>query len=336
MKKILIIANYRKSIGGISGQIDVLLDKLNNNEISAELFNTKDSYLNRFLLPFKLYKKSKGIDVFHIHGCSGFGFYPIFIGVLIGRLKSNKIIITYHGGGLQEFLNSYPNFVKYFLNKADILTVPSIYLLDILNKNKIKAIYLPNIIREDNVKFKHREKFTPTLIVTRSLKNVYNIPLAINAFYKIKLKYNSAKLFIVGDGPLKSKLENDVKRSGIEGITFLGQIENDKIGETLNKADIYINPTTADNMPLSLFEAFACGLPVISTNVGGLPNFIKDKISGFLIKSNDLDALIEKIEYILSNQDEIATIINAAYKTFQNYTWSKLQDGYFELYKISS
>lgn len=334
MKKILIIANYKKSIGGIAGQVDVLLEKLNNEKFSLELFNTKANYLKRLLLPFKLFFKGKKFDIFHIHGCSGLGFYPIFIGAIVGHLKNKKVIITYHGGDFEQFFDSYPKLIRYFLNRADKLTVPSFYLFDILKKNKIDAIHLPNIIREDNVVFKVRNSFDPILIVTRSLEKVYNIPLIINAFYKIKHKFRDAKLFLVGDGSLKNELEIEVKKSGIEGIDFLGRVDNAKIGTILNKADIYINPTTADNMPLSLFEAFACGLPVISTNVGGIPNFINNNENGFLINSNDEEALIDKIEFILANQDTMNPIINSALLTFKKYTWNRLKLKYFELYEF--
>ena len=334
MQKLLIIANYRRSVGGIAGQVDVLLDKLNNEHFFSKLFNTKTGYLKRLLLPFKLFYKSNNFDIFHIHGCSGFGFYPVVIGVVVGVLRKKKIIITYHGGDLKEFIDSYPKFIKYFLKKADILTVPSFYLQDILKINKIDSIYLPNIIREDNVNFKVRKKFCPTLVVTRSLEKVYNIPLEKNAFYRIKSKMSEAKLYIVGDGSLKNELETKVKNSGVDGIYFLGRVDNSKIGEIINKSDIYINPTTADNMPLSLFEAFACGIPVISTNVGGIPNFIQNNKSGFLINSNDLEALVEKIEFILANPNKIIPIIEAAHVTFQKYTWNRLKSQYIELYAL--
>ena len=164
-------------------------------------------------------------------------------------------------------------------------------------------------------------------------KKVYNIPLVIDAFKKIENKYSDAKLFIVGDGSLQKQLEVYVEKSHIRGIYFLGRVDNAKIGEKINEADIYINPTTADNMPLSLFEAFACGIPVITTNVGGIPNFISDNKSGFLIKSNDVDALVEKIEFILANPERIKPIIEAAHETFKKYTWSRLKAKYFDLFR---
>ena len=332
MKKILIIANYKKSVGGIAGQVDILLEKFNNSEFITQLFNTKTGNLKRLFLPFKLAYKSKGFQFFHIHGCSGLGFYPIAIGVLVGLLANKKIIVTYHGGDLEKFITSYPRIIKFFLKIADITTVPSLYLLDILKKNEIVGTYLPNIIREDNVIFKVRKDFRPVFIVTRSLEKVYNIPLVIDAFKKIEEKYSDAKLFIVGDGSLKKELEVYVNNLGIKGIHFLGRIENTKIGEMINKADIYLNPTTADNMPISLFEAFACGIPVISTNVGGIPNFISNNKSGLLINSNDVDALVEKIEFILNNPGKMNLIIDEAYETFKKYTWNNLESQYVELY----
>lgn len=332
MKKILIIANYRKSVGGIAGQVDILLEKFNSRQFAAQLFNTKTGNLKRLFLPFKLAIKSKGFQFFHIHGCSGLGFYPIVIGVLVGLVTHKKIIVTYHGGDLGNFITSYPRFIKFFLKKADITTVPSLYLLDILEKNEIEGTYLPNIIREDNVNFKARHNFKPIFVVTRSLEKVYNIPLVIDAFKKIKDTYGNAKLFLVGDGSLRNELETYVNTLGVRGIHFVGRIENTKIGEMINKADIYINPTTADNMPLSLFEAFACGIPVISTNVGGIPNFINDNKSGFLINSNDVNALVEKIEFILAHPEEMNPIIKEAYTTFKKYTWNNLESQYVRLF----
>lgn len=333
MKKILIISNYKKSIGGISGQVEILLDKFNNNQITCELFNTKTNNFKRLLLPYKLYKKSFGYDTFHIHGCSGLGFFPIIIGVLIGRYTKKKIIVTYHGGDLKKFIASYPKLVKYFLSKADVLTVPSQYLLYIFQENYLDAIYLPNIIREDNVKFKKRNIFYPKIIVTRSFEKIYNISLVIKAFAEIKKKHTGSKLYLIGDGSLKKNLQKEVKDLDVKGVVFVGRVRNSEIGNNLNKADIYINPTTADNMPISLFEAFACGLPVISTNVGGIPNFITDNENGFLIDSGNLKDLIKKIDFIVLNQDKIKPIVSKAYNTFLIYTWNFLKPKYNKLYE---
>jgi len=334
MAKILLIANYKPSVGGISGQIEISLEYFNDNINQIDLFNTKDNILKRILMPFVLFIKGRKYDIFHIHGCSFFGFFPIVIGVMIGKLLKKKIIITYHGGELYEFINKYKTKVIYFLNKADIITVPSKYLQNILNNNSIKSKYLPNIIRDDNVYFKKREKLKPILIVTRTLDEVYNIPLSIMAFKDLKKVVPDAKLKIVGDGKLKNEILELVKKENIDDIEFIGRVPNSKIGEILNTADIFINPSNKDNMPLSLFEALACGLPVISTNVGGIPDYIIDGINGFLIEPNNKEQLTNKILYVLNNQAEVQKIIDNGYQTFEKLTLRNLKSEYLKLYEL--
>jgi glycosyltransferase involved in cell wall biosynthesis len=334
MAKILLIANYKPSVGGISGQIEILLEYFNDNINQIDLFNTKDNIFKRILMPFVLFIKGRKYNIFHIHGCSFFGFFPIVIGVIIGRLLKKKIIITYHGGGLEEFINKYKTKVIYYLNKADIITVPSKYLQNILNDNSIKSKYLPNIIRDDNVYFKKRDILKPNLIVTRTLDEVYNIPLAIMAFKDLKKVIPDAKLTIVGDGKLKNEIYELVKKENIDDIEFVGRVPNSKIGEILNTADIFINPSNKDNMPLSLFEALACGLAVISTNVGGIPDYITDGINGFLIELNNKEQLMNKILYILNNQEEVQKIIYNGYQTFEQLTLNNLKSEYLKLYEL--
>ena len=334
MAKILLIANYKPSVGGISGQIEILLEYFNDDINQVDLFNTKDNIFKRILMPFVLFIKGRKYDIFHIHGCSFFGFFPIVIGVMIGKLLKKKIIITYHGGGLYEFINKYKTKVIYFLNKADIITVPSKYLQNILNNNSIKSKYLPNIIRDDNVYFKKRENLKPILIVTRTLDEVYNIPLSIMAFKDLKKVVPDAKLKIVGDGKLKNEILELVKKENIDDIEFIGRVPNSKIGEILNTADIFINPSNKDNMPLSLFEALACGLPVISTNVGGIPDYITDEINGFLIEPNNKEQLTNKILYVLNNQAEVQKIIDNGYQTFEKLTLRNLKSEYLKLYEL--
>jgi len=334
MAKILLIANYKPSVGGISGQIEILLKHFNDNKNQIDLFNTKDNIFKRILMPFVLFIKGRKYDIFHIHGCSFFGFFPIVIGVIIGSLLKKKIIITYHGGGLDEFINKYKTKVMYYLNKADIITVPSKYLQNILNDNSIKSKYLPNIIRDDNVYFKKRDILKPNLIVTRTLDEVYNIPLVIMTFKDLKKVVPDAKLKIVGDGKLKNEIFELVKKENIDDIEFVGRVPNSKIGEILNTSDIFINPSNKDNMSLSLFEALACGLAVISTNVGGIPDYITDGINGFLIEPNNKEQLTNKILYVLNNQAEVQKIIDNGYQTFEKLTLRNLKSEYLKLYEL--
>jgi glycosyltransferase involved in cell wall biosynthesis len=332
MKRILLVSNYKQSIGGISGQVEILLENFNNDEIKCDLFNTKTLNFYRLLLPIKLLLKGVKYDAFHIHGCSFKGFFPIIIGVLIGKVLNKKTIITYHGGGLQDFIYKHERLVKCFLLKANIITVPSKYLQDILKEHSINSIMLPNVIREDNVIFRKRSKINPYLTVTRSLEKVYNIDLVIDAFVFIKKKYMNARLRIIGDGKLKEVLKIKVTTLGVSDVEFIGRVKNVEIGRELNKSDIYINPTTKDSFSVSMFEAFACGLPVISTNVGAIPNFVKDGINGYLVDSDNIDQLVKKIELVIEDQERSNKMIKNGYKTVKEFQWSNLKKKYESIY----
>lgn len=328
MSKILLLANYKKSVGGISGQVEILM-----KEFEFDLFNTKTTNFKRLFLPLKLLFKGRKYDTFHIHGCCWLGFFPIVVGVVIGKLLNKKIIITYHGGGIKEFINKHPRCVNFFLTKANKITVPSRYLLDILCEYNIDAQLLHNVVRIDNIKFRKRDVLSPVFITTRSLEPVYNIQMAIDAFKVISLRHANSKLYIVGDGSLRAMLEKYVKEMELEkNIIFTGRVSNDEIGTMLDKADIYISPTTEDNMPLSLFEALASGLLVISTDVGGIPNFIDNGINGYLVESNNTNQLVETIEIVLCEQNKTKEIIEQGIKSYQKYTWETLETEYREIY----
>lgn len=334
MRKVLIIANYKKSVGGISGVIHTLMTNFNTSEeVELEIYNTKRSLISRMFLIFGLTIKAKNFNVLHVHGCSNFGFYPIIVGVIAGKILKKKIVITYHGGLLENFINNYSIFVKFFLSKATILTVPSSFLADILEKKKVRVEHIPNPIRLNNVYFKERKKISPDIVVTRSFEEVYNIPLAIHAFSKIQETFPDSSLRLVGDGSLEDELKTLVKKLNLKNVIFTGRISNDEIGEQLNQADIFVNPSKADNMPISLFEAFACGLPVISTDVGGIRAFIKHQHNGLLIESENIEQLVNNILFILADSKQTKSMINEGYNCMLQYSFDNLKDQYLELYK---
>jgi glycosyltransferase involved in cell wall biosynthesis len=334
VRKVLVIANYKKSFGGISGVVDTLLTNFKESEgLKLNLYNTKKNPFLRFFLIFNLLQKGKPYNVFHIHGCSHLGFFPIIIGVIAGKILGKRIIVTYHGGMLEDFIKKYSGFVKYFLSKSDTLTVPSTFLVNILEERGLEVEYLPNIVRLNNVSFKKRNIISPSLIITRSFEKVYNIPFAIRSFKEIQKIYPDALLRLVGSGSLESELKKLVKELDLRNVTFTGRVSNDRIGEELNKADIFINPTTVDNMPISLFEAFACGLPVLSTNVGGLPTFIEHEVNGLLIDSGNENQLVENIQFIMNNNQKAQCMINNGYNTFLKYSFESLKNNYIKLYE---
>lgn len=336
-KRILFVSNYKKSVGGISGQVDLLNHCLKKENIETAVFGTKANCLIRPFLVFVLFVKARKYDILHIHGCSYIGgFYPIIIGTVVGKLLKKKTIVTYHGSGADTYFEKHRKLIGYIFSLADEITVQSRFLEKVFLKYGMAVNVIPNILELDISKFKLRDNIRPILIVTRSLTKVYNVKCAIYAFDIVKKKYPDSKLIIVGDGPEMENLKNLVKTLKLTDVVFKGRVPNTQIYDELNEADIFTNPTTKDNMPVSILEAFACGLPVVSTNVGGIPYVIEDHSNGLLVDNNDHQGMARKIVELIENYELSKELILNGIESLKKYKWESVKSRWYNLYEVSN
>ena len=150
----------------------------------------------------------------------------------------------------------------------------------------------------------------------------------------MKEKHESGKLIIIGDGSERKNLELFVNQLNLEDVVFKGRIPNNDIYNELNKSDIFLNPTTIDNMPVSSLEALACGLLVISTKVGGIPYIIKDNENGLLVDDNDHVAMADKVDELIRNKNLSRKLINNGRKSIDNYNWHSIREKLHNIYEM--
>lgn len=329
MNKVLFISNYRPSVGGISGQVEILQSKLSDDGIQAEIFNTSGSVLSRLSMPLKLRKAGIGYDVFHIHACSNLGFFPAVIGILIGRRLHKRIILTYHGGNADAFFSKHKSFVKYFLTKTDTNIVLSGFLGSVFSKYGIPYIVIPNILDFSNVIFRKRQQVFPNLICTRTHDPLYDIPCIIQAFAIVSEKFPEASLNLVGDGTEHERMIGLANHLKLKNVKFPGRVPNGSIYNYLDKADIMVSMPKYDNMPVSILEGCAAGLLVISSNVGGVPYIISDEENGILTQPGDSQALADKILEAIDHQETSIQIMENAKESVKQYDWSRIKTKYY-------
>lgn len=332
MKKVLLIANYKPGTGGISGQVEKLRAYLDKEGVVNEVFSTKGSLAYRIQVPFKLLKVAKDYDVLHVHTCSHWGFITTVLGVWTGRRLKKKVVVTYHGGGAEQFFSRHPRLVKKYLCQTDANIVLSGFLGNVFDKFQIPYTVIPNIVELEEGRFCPRATIEPKFISIRTLSPLYNIECIIKAFKVVKKACPSARLTIVGDGPSRDSLEQFVRSESIQDVTFVGRVDNARIYEYLNQSDIMLSAPRIDNMPVSVLEGFNAGLLVISSNVGGVPYMIEDEVNGLLFESNDYMALSEKMMWALSHQDESHNMIDNAKEAVKFYSWECVREKIFELY----
>lgn len=330
---VLIIGPLSPAVGGITTFIsDILNSNLKNNfELTPFATNrprNKDSnvsikylitciiYTTYHLLIFPIILLIKKPDIIHIHTPSYWSFLENSYYVLVSKLFKKKVILHIHGGAFDHFyLNSshvMKFYIKYIMSLSNRVVSlsegwKSFFVVKIgLDENLVSIIRNGviftnyNISQEPKVK---NGKFTVLFIggTDAKRKGIYDIIKAIP--YVIEA-YPDVIFSFIGDIHLEnsSNMLKDLKIK--DHIRILGQVsEIDKI-KMLNFSDLFILPSYAEGLPITILEAMAAGLPVISTTVGAIPEVIKDGVNGYLINPGDYEALAKNI-LILIKDDRI-------------------------------
>ncbi|AVX30364.1 N-acetyl-alpha-D-glucosaminyl L-malate synthase BshA [Carboxydocella thermautotrophica] len=155
--------------------------------------------------------------------------------------------------------------------------------------------------------------------------------LLVNAYMMIKEKLNDTILVLVGDGPERAKIESYVKDKDLQkNVFFLGEISN--VNSLYQIADVFVLSSDWEGFPLVLLEAMSAGLPIVSTNVGGISEIIEDKVTGFLVEPRDTYGLASKIIEILKNQQLAYKIKNNLEKRAKEFDIRKTVENYEKLY----
>lgn len=333
---ILLICNYKPGVGGISGQVAMLQKKLREEGHVADIFSTKASVWKRLVMLPKLLRIAKAYDVFHIHCCSRWGFLPAVLGVKAGKKLGKRVVLTYHGGDGGCFFRRHPRLVRGFLAKTDANIVLSGFLAKIFEQHDLPYTIIPNIIELDDSRFHQRESLKPCYICIRAHEELYNIPCILHAFQKVQKVIPNASLTLVGDGSMHESLNQQVDSMGLKNVVFTGRVDNSRIYEYLDQADIMLSAPKIDNMPVSLIEAMNAGLLVISSNVGGVPYMIEDGKNGLLFESDNDSELVEKMLWSVRHQDDVKAMIERARESVKQYQWNNIKDRLYSVYGIHS
>ncbi|MEG1555149.1 MAG: glycosyltransferase family 4 protein [Bacteroidales bacterium] len=330
--RILIIANYKPDLGGISGQVELLSRNLLNEGHIVRIFSTKKSIIQRLWLIFSLAFAGRKYEIFHIHACSDWGFFPAVLGVMVGKLQRKKIILTYHGGKAESFFDHHPQLVRYFLCKTDANIVLSVFLAKIFDMHKIPYHIIPNILEFKDHILKKRTTINPRFISTRTLTPTYNIGCIIKAFEMVQQQIPSSELYIVGEGSSRNELEEMVRQKKLKNIHFCGRVKNCEIYSYLEKADIFISSPIVDNQPMSILEAFNAGLLVISSHVGGIPYLIEDGVTGYLFESDNEKQLADCMIKAIQDEKHSIEMIKNGNKELIKYQWQYIRNKIYSIY----
>jgi len=334
MKKIVYIGNQLQNQNNTPTTIDTLSVNLKKEGFLIETYSKKKNYFLRLVDMIYGVLKNKKATVVLIDTYSTFAFwYFVTIAFLCIILKV-KFIPYLHGGNLPARLDANSKLCKWLFSKSYSIISPSGYLIDEFEKRGYANLRLiPNTIEIKNYPFLECHPTFPKILWVRSFAQLYNPNLAIDVLVELQKKYPLAELCMVGpdkDGSLMQTKQYAANK-GVN-VVFTGKISKKEWVKLAADYNLFLNTTNFDNTPVSVIEAMALGLPVISTNVGGLPFLIQNGKNGILVPPNNCLALADAIVNITQNQILYKTIQINARKTAEQWDWSQVKQKWSSLF----
>jgi glycosyltransferase involved in cell wall biosynthesis len=348
--RVCIVAPSLRYVGGQSAQADLLLQHWQDDPDIAISFLAVDPPLPRAFawadgIPglrtilrepiyfWRLWRGLKDVDIAHILSASYWSFLlapaPAW---LFCKLRGGKTLINYHSGEARDHLQRFRS-AKFVLSRVDKIVVPSGYLVDVFREFGLPASAVPNIVDLAQFRYRERTALRPRLVCTRGFSAYYSVDVVVRAFADVKKEYPEAQLDLVGAGPLEGDIRKLVADLNLSGVNFAGVASRQEIGKYYDQADIFINASWLDNMPLSIIEAFAAGTPVVTTSPECMPYLVEHERTGLLSPVGDADALAANVIRLLRDPALAARLAQNAYKESQNYTWEAVREQWVNTYR---
>lgn len=333
----------------MANQTRQLARLLSESGVAIEVVRTNPPYrpawVSRFrglraafrLLPYivRLWQCAGRVDLFHVMANSGWAWHLFAVpAIWIARHRSVTVVVNYRGGEADSFLTSQLRWIRPSLTRASAVVVPSKFLEAVFAKHGFATEIVPNIV--DISRFTPAESLPRTahIVITRNLEPIYDIGTALRAFAIIRCEMRDAHLSVAGSGPQLGDLERLAQTLGIaDAVRFTGRIDNDELPAFYRTADLMLNPSTVDNTPISLLEAMASGVPIVSTNVGGIPYLVSHRRTALLVPPRAPELMAQAALSVLADVHLAASLRIVAREAAEGYTWLEVQDRLFRVYE---
>lgn len=338
--------------GGMAHQCALLLQCLRAQGLQVELVQTNAPHRPAWvaawvglralcrLLPFvgRLWRATGRCDLVHVMANSGWAWHLFAApAIAVAKLRRLPVIAHYHGGNAQVFLASQPYWARCLLAWCSLRVLPSAYLQRVFAGQGLSAWLIPNAV--DLARF--HSACVPALsarprhiLVSRNLEPLYGLDTALRAFALVQRKLPAARLLIAGSGSEQARLQALAAQLQVRGaVDFLGRVPNAAIPALLAQTACLLNPSRVDNMPISILEAFAAGVPVVSTCAGGIPDLLQHGTQGLLVAVDDAPAMAEQVLRVLQQPALAQTLSDAGRLASHSYSAARVLALWLQAYQ---
>jgi glycosyltransferase involved in cell wall biosynthesis len=350
--RVLLVGPLPPPAGGMANQTRQLRQLLTAEGLSVSLVQTNAPYRPAWigrvplvralfrLVPYVvgLWRATADVDVVHVMANSGWAWHLFAMpAIRIARARRRAVVVNYRGGLAAEFLARSARSVAATLSGTR-LAVPSAFLQQIFRRHGIESVIIPNVV--DVERFQpgappqRPVPEAPHVVIARNLEAVYGIDAGMRALALVAQRFPGLRASVAGSGPERDRLGALAGELGIaDRVRFTGRLDVQEMVRLYQSADVVLNPSRADNTPNSILEALACGVPVVSTDVGGIPFLVEHGRSAWLAPVDAPQALAEGVCEVLSNSQLRDTLVASGLELARSCAWSNVRKQWLGTYR---
>jgi glycosyltransferase involved in cell wall biosynthesis len=289
------------------------------------------------LVPYvgRLWRAAGRNDLMHVMANSGWSWHLFAApAIWVARFRGVPVVVNYRGGEAETFLRRSAALVRFSMRRTAALIVPSGFLQHVFSGFGLDARIVPNIV--DLAKF-HPATAGPVgihVVIARNLEPLYDIGAGLRAMALLVRRYPDARMSIAGSGPEREALERLADELGIgRQVHFTGKLDSGEMAELYRQATLCLNTALADNMPNSVLEALASGLPVVSTNVGGVPYLVEHEKTAVLVEPGDASGMTEAMARVIEDDALRGRLVRNGLELVSGFTWQAVGARWLRTYR---
>ena len=332
MKRIVYLGNKLEAHGATPSTIDTLTPLLRKIGFKVKAVSSKKNKFARLSEMIAAILRTKTYDIVLIDTYSTRNFYYALIAAKICNYLDKPFILYLHGGNLQQRLASISVGNLGVLQKAEHVLAPSVYLKEKLDRYFSTIQVIPNSIHLEQYKFLKRLKIEPKIIWVRALAEIYDPFKVLRVGELLQNTYPDYEILMVGPDKegLKDRLQLEIDKKHLN-IKLAGRLSKEEWIATAENYDIFLNTSKVDNTPVSVIEAMALGLPIVSSRAGGIPYLLEHGETALLVLDTHESDYAINIERMIKYPEMALNLAENARKEAESYDWEQVKHKWLEL-----
>lgn len=314
--------------GGLPTQSSLIAERLRAKGVRVRILTTAKSRLGRLLdvmlRAFWMVSRRDAVLV-DVFGERAF-VYESFA-ILCAYVWRRRLVVILRNGMLPDFVARWPRWTRFVLSTPDTVLTPHAFLRDRLSRESIRVdAVIPNFIDLEQYPYRKRSSLTPRFLYMRGLDPVYNPEMALRAFSLIQRRFPEASLTMAGrEGPDSRRCRALVEELGLRHVRFAGIVAKREIPALADDHDLHLHTNRIENMPVSIIEMWACGLPIVGTEVGGMPYLVRNGVDAILVPSEHHEAMAEACLTLLSDAGLAESLSTNGRRRAEGLTWARVE-----------